>query len=101
MSSEKEQNNLKKSVFFIAKNLKSKYSSIKEENKNLKTKLVDGGKKTMDSISGFFNKKKVTTTASDNDDVFATIQKLSELKDSGVITQEEFAAKKAELLTKI
>ena len=36
-----------------------------------------------------------------NDNVFETIKKLSELKDIGVITQEEFDAKKAELLAKL
>ena len=71
------------------------------DNKALKTKLAEGSKKTMDSISGFFNKKKATPVVSNNDDVFDTIKKLSELKDSGVITQEEFNAKKAELLAKI
>ena len=56
----------------------------------------------MDSITGFFNKKKVAPTPTANDtDVFETIKKLSELKDMGVITQDEFDAKKAELLAKI
>ena len=34
-------------------------------------------------------------------DMFETIKKLSELKDMGIISQEEFDAKKAELLSKI
>ena len=70
------------------------------ESKDVKTKLVESGKKTMDSISGFFNKKKATP-ASSADDVFDKIKKLSELKDMGVITQEEFDTKKAELLAKL
>lgn len=32
------------------------------------------------------------------DDVFVTIQKLSVLKDQGILTEEEFSAKKAQLL---
>jgi hypothetical protein len=71
------------------------------ESKDVKAKLVESGKKTMDSITGFFNKKKTTPGLAANDDVFETIKKLSELKDMGVITQEEFEAKKAELLAKI
>ena len=68
------------------------------EEKNLKAKIADSSKKAMDSVSGFFNKKKHTQQ---NDYVLDTIKKLSELKDNGIITQEEFDAKKAELLTKI
>ena len=71
------------------------------ENKDVKAKLVEGGKKTMDSITGFFNKKKAVPVSAAKDDVFETIKKLSELKDMGVITQEEFDVKKAELLSKI
>lgn len=32
------------------------------------------------------------------DDVFVTIQKLAVLKDQGILTEEEFSAKKAQLL---
>lgn len=71
------------------------------ENKDIKTKLAEGSKKTMDSISGFFSKKKATPTEAAKDDVLETIKKLAELKDSGVLTQEEFDAKKAELLAKL
>jgi len=34
-------------------------------------------------------------------DVMATLEKLGELKDKGILTQEEFDAKKAELLKKL
>lgn len=69
------------------------------ESIDIKSKITEGGKKTIDSISGFFNKKK--PSVSQNDDVLETIKKLSDLKNNGVITQEEFDAKKAELLSKI
>lgn len=71
------------------------------ENKDIKTKLAEGSKKTMDSISGFFSKKKATPPETTKDDVLETIKKLAELKDSGVLTQEEFDSKKAELLAKL
>jgi membrane protease subunit (stomatin/prohibitin family) len=35
------------------------------------------------------------------DDVIATLEKLGELKAKGILTEEEFAAKKAELLKKL
>jgi membrane protease subunit (stomatin/prohibitin family) len=35
------------------------------------------------------------------DEVMATIEKLAELKAKGIVTQEEFEAKKAELLKKL
>lgn len=67
------------------------------EEKDMKTKIVDGGKKALDNICGFFSKKKTFST----DYAMDTLKKLSELKDSGVITEEEFSQKKAELLAKI
>lgn len=70
------------------------------EEKDMKTKIVDGGKKALDNISGFFSKKK-TTPAAQGEDVMETLKKLSELKDAGIITEEEFSQKKAELLAKI
>lgn len=71
------------------------------ENKSVKEKLVNGGKRTMDSISGFFSKKKTAPTQSTTDDILETIKKLSDLKDAGMITQGEFDAKKSELLAKL
>lgn len=70
------------------------------ENTDMKTKIVEGGKKTIDSISNFFSKKK--GAASDNhNDIFEAIKKLNDLKEKGIITQEDFESKKTELLAKI
>lgn len=82
-------------------NISEEASAEPAETKDIKTKLAEGSKKTMDSISGFFSKKKVTPTEAIKDDVLETIKKLAELKDSGVLTQEEFDSKKAELLAKL
>lgn len=38
------------------------------------------------------------TAAPAQDDVYAQLRKLAELKDAGILTDEEFAAKKAQLL---
>lgn len=71
------------------------------EKKDVKAKLVEGGKKTLDNISGFFAKKKPAVPPKKEEDVLETIKKLSDLKDAGVLTQEEFDSKKAELLAKL
>lgn len=65
-----------------------------------KAKIVANGKKIGENISGLFGKKKVESTT-ESDDTFEALKKLSELKEMGVITQEEFDTKKAELLSKI
>ncbi len=70
------------------------------EEKDVKTKIVDGGKKALDNISGLFSKKK-TAHSIQSEDIMETLKKLSELKDAGIITEEEFNNKKAELLAKI
>lgn len=76
--------------------------NIEEENnkKNIKNKIVEGSKKTINNLSGIFSKKK-TTVEPQKTDFFESIKKLSELKESGILTQEEFETKKAELLAKI
>ncbi len=69
------------------------------EEKDIKSKFVDSGTKAISGISGLF-KKHPPETSRDND-VFETLKKLSELKDNGIITEEEFSHKKAELLAKL
>ena len=44
---------------------------------------------------------RIETQKDEIDDVLAKIKKVAELKDLGILTEEEFAAKKAELLSKI
>lgn len=62
---------------------------------------VSGGIKNVgEGLSNLFSKKK-NTSADNQNDVFETISKLNDLKDKGIITQEEFDSKKAELLEKI
>lgn len=71
-----------------------------EDNVDIKAKITEGGKKAVDSISGFFAKKKSSTNAESKDPI-ETIKKLSEMKDLGIISEEEFEAKKKELLAQI
>ena len=51
---------------------------------DVKAKIVEGGKKTISNISGFFAKKKGNPAPQKDEDVFETINKLSELKDRGI-----------------
>lgn len=71
-----------------------------DESQDIKTKILESGKKIGGNLSGLFNKKK-SAEPSKSDDTFESIKKLSELKEIGAITQEEFDNKKAELLAKI
>ena len=68
---------------------------------DVKAKIVESSKKTLNSISGFFAKKKTAPTAQNDADIFEAISKLSELKNRGILTQEEFDSKKAELLSRL
>lgn len=70
------------------------------EKADIKAKILEGSKKLSGNISGLFAKKKVGSTAGD-EDIFDAIKKLAELKESGILTQEEFEMKKAELLAKL
>lgn len=67
--------------------------------KNINNKAAKKGKNPFENISGFFNKNKPSD--SKKEDVFESIKKLSELKENGIITQEDFDNKKEELLSKI
>ena len=73
---------------------------IVEDNADIKAKITESGKKAMDSISGFFAKKKASSNV-DSKDPLETIKKLSEMKDLGIISEEEFETKKKELLAQI
>ena len=70
------------------------------ETQSVKEKLVSGGKKTFDNISGFFGGKKQKNVDTEEDPI-DKIKKLAELRDLGILTEEEFNSKKAELRTKV
>ena len=76
-------------------------ASVADTTEDVKARIVEGGKKTLNNISGFFAKKKNNPAVQKDEDVFETINKLSELKERGILTQEEFDAKKAELLSRL
>ena len=52
-------------------------------------------------INGNSGASKNSAQNTEQPDVFETLKKLGELRDSGVVTQDEFEAKKAELLARI
>lgn len=70
------------------------------EEQDVKAKIIEGGKKIGGNISELFGKKKAEQS-SEADDTFEALKKLSELKEMGIISQEEFESKKTELLSKI
>lgn len=74
-----------------------------EEEQGFKTKIIDGGKKIGENISGWIDKVKSSQDNNDksSEDIVETLKKLAELKDLGIVTQEEFETKKAELLSKM
>lgn len=79
-----------------------------EEKVSVKDRAVKGVKHFGEGISGLFTKgKKIDkdavppTPTQPEEDAFAKLEKLAKLKDMGAITQEEFDAKKNELLAQI
>lgn len=78
--------------------------------KNRATSVTKGLKGVGSGVSGAFSKMQKTVTGSkkakrnadsEGTDPLKLIEKLAKLRDSGVLTQEEFEEKKAELLEKI
>lgn len=78
--------------------LSQEYDATEEQ--DVKSKIVEGSKKIGGNISSLFGKKKAEPE-SEKYDTFEALKKLSELKEMGIITEEEFNIKKAELLSKI
>ena len=79
------------------------YSNEPDELEEIKEKVVENSKKIKSSITNAFNKikKEKSSSSETEDDPFESIKKLSDLKDMGIITEEEFNNKKSELLSKI
>ncbi len=70
----------------------------------VKEKLSQGVVSIKAGFTGLLNKKipfQKKSAPAPSEDVFETIEKLAKLKEIGAITQEEFDAKKAELLAKL
>lgn len=83
----------------IIENIDENLENDTNENE-VKTKILDGGKKVGEKFSNIFNKNKNAAVVQEENPI-EVIKKLSELKEQGIITQEEFDIKKAELLSKI
>ncbi len=63
-----------------------------------KDKIVVNGRKMFESVTGLISKQK---SSEPTDDIFEKIEKLSALKEKGIITSEDFEAKKKDLLEMI
>ena len=82
-------------------NFAGQETDIVPESKNTKEKLVESGKKAKENMSDFFSRKKQKDTPKEAETPIDLIKKLAELRDAGIISDEEFELKKAELLSKI
>lgn len=77
---------------------------VEEEKSSIKDQAAKGIQDLKSGIGSVFakgKKKKADTAGAPEEDVFAKIEKLVKLQEMGAITQEEFEAKKTELLAKI
>lgn len=78
-----------------------------KKGRSFQEKLSAGIKKTSTDVTDWISKKKHelgekrAVQTIDRDEIFDTIKSVKELLDAGIITQEEFDRKKAELLSKI
>ena len=82
-------------------NFAGQETDIVPESKNTKEKLVESGKKAKENMSDFFSRKKQKDTPKEAETPIELIKKLAELRDAGIISDEEFELKKAELLSQI
>lgn len=71
-----------------------------EETPDFRQKVIRGGKEAISRISGMLTRKE-TGGNGEQEDVYASIRKLSALRDEGILTDEEFSAKKSELLARL
>lgn len=77
---------------------------VEEEKSSIKDQAAKGIQDLKSGIGSVFvkgKKKKADAAEAPEEDVFAKIEKLAQLQEMGAITQEEFEAKKTELLAKI
>lgn len=87
---------------YIIENIDVNETTDNEDVENIKEKIFESGKKLGGNLSNLLNKKNThPSNTTPTDDIFETLKKLSELKDIGIITEEEFQAKKTNLLSKI
>ncbi|MCO7576167.1 MULTISPECIES: SHOCT domain-containing protein [Pseudomonas chlororaphis group] len=70
------------------------FKGFKKDKEQLLVDGIEAGRRT-DNISP------VTVISTESGDAMSALGKLAELKNAGVLTEEEFATKKAELLAKI
>ncbi len=80
----------------------------KEKRLDFKNRITTGFKNAKENVTDWFGKVKTEIDAKrkpkevvSQDDVFNTLEKLKGLADDGILTQDEYEAKKAELLARI
>ncbi|WP_199798726.1 SHOCT domain-containing protein [Clostridium tetani] len=86
----------KKGVYVIAIQFKDGKRSLIEVNEKVYKQILLLNFRKDDN-----SKNERSLNASSNEDIVGQIEKLAKLKDSGILTEEEFSNKKTELLSKI
>jgi hypothetical protein len=87
------------SAIELSKGLLGKTINLKMSGNEAKLKWIQEG--DPDALISFIRKHMGEKTHEGSTDIPGQIQKLAELRDSGILTEDEFTVKKVELLNKI
>jgi uncharacterized FlaG/YvyC family protein len=86
----------KEKITNFAKNISD---TMNEQGKNIATKLSDQAKSVTTNISNSSNNTKIKKE--NPNEIMEQLKKLNELKEAGILTDEEFTAKKQEMLERL
>lgn len=85
----------------IAGFAKNMADTISEQGKNIVTKATEQAKNVVDNVSTKSNMVSQNTRKENPEEIMEQLKKLNELKESGILTDEEFTAKKQEMLERM
>lgn len=85
----------------IAGFAKNMADTISEQGKNIVTKATEQAKNVVDNVSTKSNIGSQNTRKENPEEIMELLKKLNELKESGILTDEEFTAKKQEMLERM
>lgn len=80
---------------------KNMADTISEQGKNIVTKATEQAKNVVDNVSTKSNMVSQNTRKENPEEIMEQLKKLNELKESGILTDEEFTAKKQEMLERM
>ena len=85
----------------IAGFAKNMADTISEQGKNIVTKATEQAKNVVDNVSTKSNIVSQNTKKENPEEIMEQLKKLNELKESGILTDEEFTSKKQEMLSRM